>query len=73
MGRIVKANSEEKYFFDGGKHMSSRILPDNESLFMLCEGLVIHYKITNSHSYTSSTFHDSNGENYGVYAEKVMM
>lgn len=71
MGRIVKANSEEKYFFDGGKHMPSRILPDDESLFMLCEGVVIHYKITNSHSYTSSAFHDSNGENYGSMLRRL--
>lgn len=72
MGRIVKANSEKKYLFDEGKHLPSRMLPDGDSLFMLCEGLVIHYKITkSSHSYTSSAFHDSHGENYGSMLRRL--
>lgn len=72
MGRIVKASSGGKYFFDGGKRLPSRMLPDDDSLFMLCEGLVIHYKITkSSHSYTPSAFHDSHGENYGSMLRRL--
>eukprot|EP01018_Ginkgo_biloba_P020298 Gb_28413 [translate_table: standard] len=74
VGKMAKANCKGK-FFDGERGLSAKMLADVDSLFMLCEGLVVHYKIVDGKSWngslTSSSFHDSRGRNKCIMTERL--